>query len=128
MTALSLITSSPCALPRPLGLAAVLIVLSMAQQAHAVAADEPQRLHIERSTLEHVLMEITRLSGQPVSFASSLVKDRWAGPIDGTMTAADAARLALQNSGLALSVLPDGTLTVVAAGSAGAGWRGIGIG
>ncbi|MEF9482299.1 TonB-dependent siderophore receptor [Ralstonia sp. 1B3] len=85
-----------------------------------MAADEPQRLRIERSTLEHVLMEITRLSGQPLSFASSLVQERWAGPIDGTMTAADAARLALQNSGLALSVLPDGTMTVVAAGTAGA--------
>ena len=112
-------TPLPITLLRLSGLAAVLIALSVAQQAHGMAADEPQRLHIERSTLEHVLMEITRLSGQPVSFASSLVKDRWAGPIDGTMTAADAARVALQNSGLALSVLPDGTLTVVEAGNAG---------
>ena len=77
-------------------LLALLVALSAARPAHALADDTPKHLRIARAPLEHVLLEIARLSGQHVVFASSLVKDRWAGPIDGTLSAQDAARRALQ--------------------------------
>ncbi len=102
-------------------LTALLIALSITRHAYGLTEDDPYRFRIERASLEHVLMEITRVSGHQVSFASNLVKDRMAGPIEGTMTAAEAARRALQDSGLALAALSDGTLTVVptTAGAAG---------
>ncbi|CAJ0802076.1 Metal-pseudopaline receptor CntO [Ralstonia psammae] len=107
---------SPCRLRH---LAALLTALSVMQGALALPEDAPHQFRIERAPLEHVLMEITRLSGHPLSFASNLVKERVAGPIKGTMTAAQAARAALQDSGLALAILPDGTLTVVASDTTG---------
>ncbi|WP_442965516.1 TonB-dependent siderophore receptor [Ralstonia sp. A12] len=109
----------PCRFRR---LAALLIVLAVTLEARALPEDAPHQFHIERAPLDHVLMEITRLSGHPVCFASSLMKERVAGPINGTMTTEQAARAALQDSGLALAILPDGTLTVVTA-TAGAGTR-----
>jgi len=105
-------------LPRLAALLIALSALSVTRQAYALPEDEPHRFRIERAPLEHVLMEITRVSGHSVSFASSLVQERLAGPIDGTMSAAEAARRALQGSGLALAALPDGTLTVVTTTSA----------
>ncbi|WP_426400602.1 TonB-dependent siderophore receptor [Ralstonia sp. R-29] len=113
-------TSVALAVRRRSRVTALLIALSITRHAYGLTEDDPHRFHIERASLEHVLMEITRVSGHTVSFASSLVKDRVAGPIEGTMTAAEAARRALQDSGLALAALPDGTLTVVTT-TAGAG-------
>ncbi|WP_439893299.1 TonB-dependent siderophore receptor (plasmid) [Ralstonia sp. 25C] len=113
MPALLSLTSVAFAVRRRPRVTALLIALSITRHAYGLTEDDPHRFHIERASLEHVLMEITRVSGHTVSFASSLVKDRVAGPIEGTMTAAEAARRALQDSGLALAALPDGTLTVV---------------
>ncbi|WP_231642925.1 TonB-dependent siderophore receptor [Ralstonia syzygii] len=110
-------TSARSSAPRRTCLA-LLIALSATRQAHALADEIPRLFHIERAPLEHVLLEIARVSGQHVSFASGVVKARWAGPIDGTMSAREAARRALQGSGLALASLPDGTLTVVASDTA----------
>ncbi|CAJ0796183.1 hypothetical protein LMG18090_03385 [Ralstonia mannitolilytica] len=115
MTALSFLASLPLPALHLPSLTAVVLACSISQPAHALADNAPLHLHIERAPLEHVLMEITRLSGQPLSFASSLVEDRWAGPIEGTMTAAEAARRALEGSELTLLALPDGTLTVAPA-------------
>ncbi len=113
MPALLSLTSVAFSVRRRSRIPALLIALSITRHAYGLTEDDPYRFRIERASLEHVLMEITRVSGHPVSFASSLVKDRLAGPIEGTMTAAEAARRALQNSGFALAALPDGTLTVV---------------
>lgn len=60
-------------------------------------------------------MEITRVTGQPVSFPSGLANGLVAGPIEGTMSAQQAAQLALKDSGLQLATLPDHTLTIVRA-------------
>ena len=60
-------------------------------------------------------MEITRVTGQPVSFPSGLAKGLLAGPIEGTMSAQQAAQQALKDSGLQLATLPDHTLTIVPA-------------
>ena len=113
MPALLSLTSVAFSVRRRSRIPALLIALSITRHAYGLTEDDPYRFRIERASLEHVLMEITRVSGHPVSFASSLVKDRLAGPIEGTMTAAEAARRALQDSGFALAALPDGTLTVV---------------
>lgn len=115
MPAFSSTTSARSSAPRRTRLLTLLIALSTAQQAHALANETPRPFHIGRAPLEHVLLEIARVSGQHVSFASNLVQERWAGPIDGTMSAREAAGRALQGSGLTLASLPDGTLTVVAA-------------
>ena len=120
MPALLSLTSVAFAVRRRPRVTALLIALSITRHAYGLTEDDPHRFRIERASLEHVLMEITRVSGHPVSFASSLVKDRVAGPIEGTMTAVEAARRALQGSGLALAALPDGALTVVTT-TAGAG-------
>ncbi|ATJ88586.1 TonB-dependent siderophore receptor [Ralstonia solanacearum] len=115
MPAFSSTTSARSSAPRRTRLLTLLIALSTAQQVHALANETPRPFHIGRAPLEHVLLEIARVSGQHVSFASNLVQERWAGPIDGTMSAREAAGRALQGSGLTLASLPDGTLTVVAA-------------
>ncbi|AST89603.1 ligand-gated channel [Ralstonia solanacearum] len=118
MPALSSTTSARSSAPRRTRLLALLIAVSAVRQAHALADETPRSFHIERAPLEHVLLEIARVSGLHVSFASGVVKERWAGPIDGKMSAQEAARRALQGSGLTLASLPDGTLTVVASDQA----------
>jgi outer membrane receptor protein involved in Fe transport len=95
---------------RLLGLAALFAV----QYAHA-APPGTWDFSIERAPLERVLMEIARVSGQPMSFPSGLAKDLSAGPIRGTMSAQQAAQQALKDSGLQLATLPDNTLTIVPA-------------
>lgn len=90
MPALSSTTSARSSAPRRTRLLALLIAVSAVRQAHALADETPRSFHIERAPLEHVLLEIARVSGLHVSFASGVVKERWAGPIDGKMSAQEA--------------------------------------
>lgn len=69
-------------------------------------------MRIERAPLEHVLLQIARVSGRVISFPSDLVRGIWAGPIDGALDAESAALQALAGTGLLLNRLPDGTLTI----------------
>lgn len=96
-------------------LLALLAALSTAQRAHATRDDTPHAFQIERASLDHVLLEIAQVGGLHISFASGICKGHLVGPINGTMSAKEAAGRALQDTELTLMVLPDGTLTILEA-------------
>lgn len=71
------------------------------------------RYEIEAGSLEATLMRIARQSGRTVSYTPELVRGKNAAAVSGDFTPEQAMRLALGGSGLELSALPDGTLTLV---------------
>lgn len=89
------------------------VTLSAPQVTHAAASDDVRDFHIERASLDHVLLEIARLAGRHIAMPSEVTGDRLAGPVMGLMSVPAAARQALSGTNLTLAELPDGTLTVV---------------
>ena len=67
---------------------------------------------IEQGPLEQTLLTIGRQSGRTIAFDPALVRSLKGAPVKGALSAEAAVRVALQGTGLALTVTPDGTLTV----------------
>ncbi|HET7863688.1 MAG TPA: STN domain-containing protein, partial [Burkholderiaceae bacterium] len=79
------------------------------------SVDDDCELDVAPSPLETSLQEIARRCNVVVSFRPGLVEGRTAPAIRGRLTARQAFGLAAQPNGLAVEVIPGGTVTVVAA-------------
>ena len=92
-------------------------------------AAEPARYKIEQPAqpLADALHAIARKTGSSVLFDPAAVQGLRAGPVSGQLSAAEAIARALQGSGLAVDVMPDGSIVVrtarpaIRSGAAGAG-------
>ena len=78
----------------------------------AQAAGGTQDYHIEAGPLSQVLLDISRQSGQVISFAPS-VGTRRSAPVEGNLSAEAAVQRALKGTGLQLQISPGGALIIV---------------
>ncbi|WP_137974033.1 TonB-dependent receptor [Pseudomonas sp. F(2018)] len=78
----------------------------------AQAAGGTQDYHIEAGPLDQVLLDISRQSGQVISFAPS-VGTRRSAPVEGNLSAEAAVQRALKGTGLQLQISPGGALIIV---------------
>lgn len=78
-------------------------------------AQEKVDFEIERQPLARALLEFSEQSGLTVAAPSDLVSGRVAPAVEGDMEPAEALGRLLAGSGLRMSVLPNGALTVAAA-------------
>lgn len=79
----------------------------------AACADEGVvTFHVPGGALDAVLLEVARQAHVVLSFDSVLTAGRWAGPVDGTMTARDALACALAGTPLEPTSVAGGTWTL----------------
>jgi len=91
----------------------------------AYAADEAkQAYHIAAGPLDEVLLNISRQSGQPISFTPELSRFS-ASSVDGNLSAEQAVSEALRGTGLQLQVSPSGAFIIKDAGNAPAAASGV---
>ncbi|AXF25782.1 hypothetical protein CUJ89_35805 [Burkholderia pyrrocinia] len=103
----------------------VLAAIGCGVAALAYGDDGAVAFHVAGGPLDSVLLEIARQAHGVLSFDSVLATGRQAGPLDGTMTAAEAFARALAGTRLELATADDGTWTLRRTG--GADMRSAGI-